>query len=123
MFDIRELPFHKMTVDAFISQHRLIEFCEAIVYPDGTVQYAVPSHLEKLERIYQELCVDSDIIEAATMYGVYGEDAYLQWLVDQTKCVCVWYRHIVTPSEMNPIQRDSVERLSTHGIIHINPYY
>lgn len=73
-FDIRT---HKET---------FIEYLEIIIKPDGTPEYAVPSHMMKLASVYGK-CMD-DIYEEY-MQDQSGLDG-IDWLCSKTGCVSVW---------------------------------
>lgn len=41
-----------MNIDGYIKNHTDICYCEAIIYPYGTIEDAIPSHVMKLCEIY-----------------------------------------------------------------------
>ena len=55
----------KMNVDVFIAQHKYITYCEATIYEDGQIEYAVPSHTKNLARIYCEKfkCTEEELYD------------------------------------------------------------
>lgn len=92
-----------------------VHYFEAIMYPDGTVVYAVPSHQEKL------------ILIAQTMFDwtrkQVGDhcppDMYLdfmQWLCNVTGCAALWEHSIIGPDALTQDQYNMLDRLKTAGI-------
>ena len=82
-------------------------YCEVIVMPDGTIEYAVPSHVEFLERLYRESMGSEPGDDFGCMWG------YMEWLLERTGCVAVWYdRHT---RAFNADQRRSLKRLALNG--------
>lgn len=90
-------------------------YFEAIILPNGVVEYAVPSHQEKLIKIgmqkhhmtnrrdYEELCPRE-----------YWCD-YLAWLLQDTDCIACWTDHWMgTP---NRFQKHTIKRLLQEQII------
>lgn len=77
-FDIRT---HKET---------FIDYLEIIIKPDGTPEYAVPSHMMKLASIYDKCMED--------VYDEYMQDQSgldgIDWLCLKTGCISVWQNHI-----------------------------
>lgn len=83
-------------------------YCEVVILKDGTVEYAVPSHQEKLKALCRERGVDPIADCPRSMYARYDE-----WLMQQTGAVCVWYdRWLGNP---NDAQARSLRRLQMHG--------
>ena len=36
-----------MTASEFIAQHTGICYCEAVIAPDGSIEYAIPGHVDQ----------------------------------------------------------------------------
>lgn len=91
-------------------------YLEVIIRPNGTIEYAVPSHQEKLTAIFIEM------FGIETFRSSFPRSAminYMQWLVDNTCCVSVWNNFIVKPLKLTAAQRKSLKLLAsteyTHG--------
>ena len=78
-FEVLKSPFdietHKAT---------FINYLEVVVFPNGTICYAHPGHVEVMERVL-------------ALHGGNSDDcprdmwcSYDEWLMEQTGCVCVW---------------------------------
>lgn len=66
-----------------------INYLEVIILPDGSVEYAVPSHQEKLISIlqYKWQCTRTDALNKCP------KELWLdfeEWLLDNTECIAVW---------------------------------
>ena len=71
-----------------INTHKktFINYLEVIIKPDGTIEYAVPSHMMKLTEIYGK--------STDEMFEDYYKDSSgldpIQWICKQTGCISVW---------------------------------
>lgn len=100
----------KINVYDYIKQHNHIHYCEAIIYPDGRIADVKPSHIYTLIRetgisyndIYKKIPVISSPID---------------WLIEYTGCICVWYEYCVTPKSLTKEQLESLKALIENKII------
>lgn len=86
-----KMKFKKINIDKFIKEHKHLYYCEAIIYPNGDITYAVPSHQEALISITgkdRSYLMDIMPISAAPT----------QWLIDYTGCISVWYEGFMMPN-------------------------
>lgn len=85
-----KMIFKKINIEDFIKEHKHICYCEAIIYPDGDITYAVPSHQQALIKITGKT-IDGlwDIIPQTASPN--------KWLIDYTKCIAVWYNGFKMP--------------------------
>lgn len=99
-----------------IEKHRqtFIDYFEAVLMADGTVQYAVPSHQEKLIKIGSEQYGKSrdDFIEMCPPEAYCD---YMEWLCDTTGCVAMWNRFVI--GKPNQFQIDKINELIDAGIV------
>lgn len=104
---------NKLEVEDFIKQHNHIQYCEAILYPDGTISYVKPSHIETLIRatgmthkeVYEEMPV--------TTPGV------MSWLLDKTRCVAIYYDGYIEPpnKKITLAQKIALKKLTESDIV------
>jgi hypothetical protein len=90
-------------------------YLEIIILPDGTAEYAIPSHQEKLISI---ACLQKNISrdELNDMCPKEFYCDFLTWLCMITDCVSVWNDFFFgTP---NPSQRTMLQTLKNHGVYH-----
>jgi len=86
-----------------------ISYLEVIVRCDGTIEYAVPSHQQKLEAIAREIYGNEKFEQMLQTPESYD---YLQWLCNITQCVSVWDNFCVKPLSYNKEQRASLKLLN-----------
>ena len=87
-----QTPFVTFTKEEFIKQHTYINYCEVLIFPNGKIVYAEPSHVKALikyvgkteEEIYSEMPID-----ASPLY----------WLINYTKCVVVYTNGYIRPKK------------------------
>lgn len=94
-----------------------IHYLEVVIFPDGHVEYAVPSHQEKLISI----CMEELKISRETLYDMCPEEYYFDfmvWMCNLCKCIVVWTdfykksdKHALTNAQWN-----TLNQLKTMGI-------
>lgn len=66
-----------------------INYLEVIIHPDGTIEYAVPSHMIKLTEIYGK--TSEEMFEDYYASGNVGAILDpVEWICKQTGCISVW---------------------------------
>ena len=103
---------NKLEVEDFIKQHNHIQYCEAILYPDGTISYVKPSHTETLIRatgmthkeVYEEMPITAHVIS---------------WLLDKTRCVAIYYDGYIEPpnKKITLAQKIALKKLTESDIV------
>ena len=109
---VRSTKDVKLDVDTFINQHNHIRYCEAIIYPDGKIAYANPSHVETLIRYIG--------IDRETIYNEMDIfDAPIVWLLNKTRCVAIWYDCYLVPNDkkITLAQRITLRKLQDNDIV------
>lgn len=99
-----------MNVEEYIKQHDEINYCEAIIYPDGTIEDAIPSHLEKLKKI-------TNLPRKVLNKMMPCSASPIDWLLGYTKCVAVWWA-LFKYDSMTPEQLNTIQELVNHGVMH-----
>lgn len=82
---------YNLYCDFDIEMHKktYINYLEVVIRADGTVEYAVPSHQEKLIKIScEKLGISRDELENSCPSEFWCD--YLKWLCIQSGCVAVW---------------------------------
>ena len=90
-----------------------VNYLEVVIREDGTVEYAVPSHQEKLIKIaIEKLGVTRkqlyDMCPNEYMFDV------IKWLCKITNCVSVWNDFYI--GDLNIAQRGALLKLKCHGL-------
>ena len=114
MYDMQTSEFN-------LTEHlkRYTNYTEVVVFPDGHIEYAMPSHQEKLISI---LCS----IEHKSRQQVIDEtppEYYFDWfnyLLSKTGCISVWFDFIITPKQITDAQNDTIINLIQSGAIRLH---
>ena len=94
-----------------IEQHKkhFTNYLEVIILPDGTVEYAVPSHQEKLIAICQkQLRVSRDQLMYMCPEEYYAD--FMVWLCNVSHCVAVW-NNFIYKSDSEPLTNAQYQTL------------
>ena len=87
-----QTPFIEFTKEAFIKQHTHINWCEILIFPNGKVVYAKPSHIKALIKYTGET--------EEAIYHKMPIDAWpLYWLVNYTRCIAVYTNGYIRPKK------------------------
>lgn len=96
-----------------IEQHKktFVNYLEVVIYPDGLIEYATPSHQEKLINICcKQLNVTRDKLNKMCPQSYYAD--FMVWLCNLSGCISVWDRYIVKPQyEITTYQYESLVKL------------
>lgn len=111
----RPVKLHFMGIDEFVAQHNHVNYCEAIISPTGMIAYAEPSHCRALAATMGHMTEDE-------MYINMPDDVSpIDYLVNKTKYVSVWYSMAIYPEEgFNRVQSVVLDKLYDNGIISYN---
>lgn len=98
-----------MTIEKYLKTHKdQHAYCEAIIFPDGTIEDAIPSHLEKLIKITGE---ERDVICEKMLMNA----GPVAWLVDYTNCCSIWYNFGMLPENLSKEQEETIRKLKEAG--------
>lgn len=109
------MKFKKVNIDDFIKNHTYINYCEAILYPDGDITYAAPSHLNALIRITDRTA--DDIYDEMPIY-----DSPIHWLMEYTGCISVWTDGVMFPKDITDQQVESLKKLKNEKLTQVKFY-
>ena len=95
-----------------------VSYLEVVIYDDGIVEYAIPSHQEKLMNIaMKQLSVSREEIGAMCPPEYYFD--FTAWLCKLTHCLSVWTEGYI--GQPNEKQKEALQKLHNHGI-YLGPY-
>ena len=102
-----------------IEKHKqtYIHYLEVIMFPDGHIEYAVPSHQEKLIAVAcEQLNVSRE-----ELFDMCPDDYFfdvLVWLCNITQCVSIWTNGFTMSDiiELTGAQKEMLEQLKEAGI-------
>jgi len=106
--------------DIKLHKQNYINYLEVVIFPDGHIEYAIPSHQEKLIQI----CLDQLGITRYTLERMCPKNYYcdfLTWLCTMSGCVSVWNEYIVK-SDVNELTKDqeyTIKLLQAEGLLRI----
>lgn len=98
-----------------------INYLEVVIFPDGHIEYAVPSHPEKLIKV----CMDKLGVSRYQLEQMCPREYhfdYMTWLCNISECVSVWNTYVVA-SDKIPLtinQRKTLYTLANKGIFRPN---
>lgn len=99
--------------DIEIHKKTFVNYLEVVIREDGTVEYAVPSHQEKLIRI----AMDRLKVSRQELYNLCPPEYYfdvVKWQCMVSRCVAVWDDfYIGMPNEM---QQKALQNLKYHEL-------
>ena len=106
--------------DFDIQQHKAtyINYLEVVVFPDGHVEYAVPSHQEKLIAV----CMEKLQVGRYTLENMCPREYhfdFLVWLCNISECVSVWNNYVVKSDKvpLTAAQKDKLAELKNEGLL------
>lgn len=98
-----------------IERHKqtFINYLEVIILNDGTIEYATPSHQEKLISIAcSKLSVSRDRLNDLCPKEYYF--SFMNWLCMVSECIAVWNTCAI--GELNEKQKEALKRLKKEGL-------
>lgn len=112
-----DLMTSKFDVDEHIKNYPF--YTEVIIFPDGNVEYAIPSHQEKLCQVLSEMkdWTRQEVIDNTPKEYYFD---WMKWLLNETGCISVWYDFILTPEEVTDAQTKTIAMLIQKKAIKIS---
>lgn len=110
------------TLDEFIVLHKAnhINYCEIVVKPNGRVEYAIPSHLSKLEQIWgvpDEELFDNGPIRRSLYNEMPMTVSPIHWLSGDLRCIVCWFNGLIIPLNYTENSLRTVKQLIQHRCI------
>lgn len=87
-----------------------IHYLEIVILPNGIVEYAIPSHQEKLI----EICCEKLNVSRKQLNDLCPPEYYfdfITWLCDTSECVSVWTNFIKKPKSITNKQLETLTKL------------
>ena len=82
----------KMSFNIDRHKSQFVNYCEVVIYPDGKVEYAVPSHIEKMYEVYVK---NHKIAKEKAKEMFYNNPNFFDILLEDTGLVLVWFEQII----------------------------
>lgn len=105
--------------EEFVKQHGYIDYCEAVIWPNGHITYVKPSHIKLLQKIFCKTKGIKDNLSSITKYCTDNNielwDLGLLYYCNSTGCISVWYDCYL--GEPNELQKETLKYLAQNKII------
>lgn len=115
-----------MNIDEFIVKHNAEykNYCEAVIFPNGDIDYARPSHQHRLMMCYG--LTEEDIWNQTPKYRELTDSIPLeagptQWMVEDTGVASVWYNIALLSIDYTEAQVKSIKKLIKEGCMWKQP--
>ena len=92
-------------------------YCEVIIWPDGKVEYAIPSHSEKL---YQEYCKKHNLNRDQLWEQFKGREfAATDLMMEDLGIIFIWYDHMMNVTKVTQKQLDVIGELIKYDCVDV----
>lgn len=111
---------HEVLHGAFdIELHKLtfVNYLEVVISPKGVVEYAIPSHSERLLQLYMKKYDISDRGEALRHLAE-KTNGYIEALSEETGYISVWNSGYITGCKPTQQQLNKLKTLKLNGLYH-----
>ena len=113
MKSVREYKVLHSPFDVEVHKKTFINYLEIVILEDGTIEYAVPSHQEKMIQICcEKLNVSRQELANLTPPQYYGD--FMKWLTMVSKAIPVW--NTFYKGEPNEKQLETLRMLQREGV-------
>lgn len=92
-----------------------INYLEVIIFKDGHIEYAVPSHQMKLSDIY---CKNHNISFDQLINLIPITESPEEWICYNEGLISVWYEFILRPENISEKQKEALDKLVEKGCIY-----
>ena len=106
--------------EEFVEQHGHINYCEAVIWPNGHITYINTSHMKLMQKLFCRAKGIKDNLSSISKYCTDNNisllDLGLYYYCNSTGCVCLWYEcYLGSPNEL---QKDTMKYLAQNKIIY-----
>lgn len=104
-----------------IEVHKLtfFDYLEVVISSDGVIEYAIPSHIEKLLFIYMAQNNITDRDEAVSLLEEPSlQLGYIECLSKETGYISVWNNNYITGCKPTQKQLNALKTLKLNGLYH-----
>jgi hypothetical protein len=97
-----------MPFSAKVHKQVFVNYCEVIIWPNGKIEYAIPSHTEKCINEYCKLkCITRE-----QFYEMFkNEHNYLNIIMRELGIIFIWYDSIYNANNITDAQKDAISLL------------
>ena len=103
-----------LDINSFIHEHLEVNnyknYCEALIYPDGTIDYAIPSHTQALEN-------RMNLPHRVVMKMIPRWASPVHWMSEYLKIASIWYDFCILPKGYTEEQIETIKTLMKKNIL------
>ena len=100
-----------LSVEEYVKQHDDKRYCESLVFPNGKVVDAIPSHQQALINLSGKSM--KQLKEVCPLRA-----SPLHWLSEHLNIAVVWYEQVIFPIGYTQKQIDTVKTLQRYNILY-----
>lgn len=89
-------------------RENFMDYLEVVILKDGTIEYAVPSHQQKLIDLY---CENHGINNSELWNMIPITESPVDWIIYNEGIISVWYSFILRPKTITEEQENALEKL------------
>ena len=103
-----------MKVEEYIKQHNHVAYCEAIIFPNGDIIDAIPSHTEAL---IKQVMRDFSLCREQLAEMIPNNASPLSWIVDRYNYGCIWYNSAIVSVDCTKEILNTIQELINANIL------
>ena len=104
-----------MKVEEYIKQHTSINYCEALIFPNGDIINATPSHIEAL---IKQVTYDYSLRRDKLVEMIPCDASPLHWIIDRYNYGCIWYNSAIVSIDHTKAILNTIQKLIDVNILH-----
>lgn len=106
--------------EEFVEQHGYINYCEAVIWPNGHITYVNPSHMKLMQKIFCKTKRIKNNLDSISKYCTDNNISLwslsLEYFCNSTGCVSLWYNSYL--GNPNELQKETMKYLAQNKIIY-----
>jgi flagellar biosynthesis GTPase FlhF len=103
-----------MKVEDYIKQHKHVNYCEALIFPNGDIIDARPSHVEAL---IKEVTHDYSLSREQLAEMMPNNASPLHWIIDRYNYGCIWYNSAIVSVDYTEAILNTIQKLIDANIL------
>jgi hypothetical protein len=103
-----------MKVEDYIKQHNHIAYCEALIFPNGEIIDARPSHTEAL---IKEVIHSYSLSREQLSEMIPDNASPLHWIIDKFNYGCIWYNSAIVSVDHTETILNTIQKLINANVL------
>ncbi len=108
---LKYISLNYLTPEQYVKQHESINYCEALIRPNGTISNVHTSHQNCLVK---EWC-DKNKVEYVNAYDMLPVNDFEEKIINDTGIIQIWYDFCKVPKVITPQQNKTLEILKKNA--------